>query len=1231
MKCSKYIACRDPLKGPKHSCKSFVRLKEIGSFEDLYASISMLPQGVEDPDIALEKETSGIKIRDLVDATPGIAKTKRVLDGVKIATPEEVKGGVNDVEGDFIWQAMQSSYDPFTNSVRDIKIDDRALKLSTNYYHFCTKIAGSAIKAPFSRQLYVAMILLGEYCPRCTDEKWLDITNVPVDMESKDLVKKVVLLDNGVCPKCSATKSGLILGGEMKDYNELAIVQGQRCVVGATRLQTRIGFKTFTDLEEIHADSSGSTGFVEYKGPDLVDYDGSFVRPSYFYRSGKTKTLKLTTSIGQELTGTPEHPLWTKHGWKKLSELKVGDELELHIGQDAWSTDEFSLEGMADSIILSEHHTRHQQSASTLTPKIAGLIGFLVSEGSSYVVDDVLKSTRIHNNDINVINYCKEAILTIFPSATLQYRDNTLFIGEMHTRLFLNKLMDNRLIVDRKSAGRVVPSCIKVSPKPVVQEFLRCMFEGDGGLNGNSVEYTSISKTLVADLHAMLLNIGIPCRVRSKMAWASNGSSEQVSKPCYILEVSGSYAVYKFKEIIGFKSQRKNALLSKKASLYNNYVRETEPSWYGYLSSVDSSRVIAMYEEINSELRAGRVKYYNGGRSSQVSLRSAFQLRVRTTTGLVTKYNAALLCNSVLNASDIVVHLSDSVLKKLRYIKRLSEDRSTIHITVKSVSNEEKQETYDVHIPGTHRFMAEGLLNHNSGKSAFSSTLSAYLLHRYMKAPRMSDICRGIQEFTPLTATFVGLTAARAIKNLWNPFMSIVNGSTWFTEYFEMLRDYGRRYDKELYKRAGLYLRIFHRNLDLYPAPPLKRTLRGDTRFLGATDELSFFNFNPNKNADGDDDDEEKEHADGEEVQQSLSNSLTTVRTEVLHLYKKGINTIPTGYNLSMSSPFSENDTLCRLERDSHNEDSLTFGIRLPTWEVNPLYQRNHPIIVEAYRRNTVKAERDFGANPPQITSALYQPGTIEMLFTPGRPNSHRLLYLDHVKYTRGKSVHVTPKDAYQPAIMTLDAGLVNNAFAMVVAHRRDTTMEVDLVIELVPQPGKQVDFPFLYDNIILPIIKDMNVVLVSADRWNSINILQQIEKDVEGCKVSQKTLQYKDFTHFSASVYAGEVKLPALEMPMDRILVVRDFKKELLNAPISHLALQMTTVKDTGVAVVKGDGYTDDMFRALVLNHQQMFSTKHKTHMNRARIKSSSAKKTDKSRAFVISAPRSIYSRGGM
>ena len=956
MKCSKYIACRDPLKGPKYSCKSFTRLKEIGSFEDLYASIDMIPQGVADPDIELRKNTEGIQIRELMDLTPGIAKTKRVLDGVKIPTPEEVRGGVNDVEGDFIWQAMQSSYDPFTNSVRDIKIDDRALKLSTNYYHFCTKIAGSAIKAPFSRQLYVAMILLGEYCPRCTDEKWLDIMNVPVDMESKDLVKRVVLLDNGVCPKCSATKSGLILGGEMKDYNELAIVQGQRCVIGATRLQTRLGFKTFTELDELHTESKGSVGFVKYKGPALVDYEGTLVNPSHFYRSGITKTLKITTSIGQELTGTPDHPIATETGWTTLSDLKVGNRLELCIGQKVY--------------------------------------------------------------------------------------------GSIEEQRFVQSIQDQ------------------------IEE--DCCYT-----------YDSTNLALASKLHLLLLNHGLFC------------------------------------------------VLGRCKDTY-------------------------------------RLTVYKGEHNSG-------------------------------------------------------------YVTVVSIEDAGEQETYDVYIPGTHRFMAEGLLNHNSGKSAFSSTLSAYLLHRYMKAPRMSDICRGIQEFTPLTATFVGLTAARAIKNLWNPFMSIVNGSTWFTDYFEMLRDYGRKYDKELYKRAGLYLRIFHRNLDLYPAPPLKRTLRGDTRFLGATDELSFFNFNPNKNADGEEDDEEKEHADGEEVQQSLSNSLTTVRTEVLHLYKKGINTIPTGYNLSMSSPFSENDTLCRLERDSHNEDSLTFGIRLPTWEVNPLYQRNHPIIVEAYRRNPVKAERDFGANPPQITSALYQPGAIEMLFTPGRPNSHRLLYLDHVKYTRGRSVHVTPQDAYQPAIMTLDAGLVNNAFAMVIAHRRDAIMEVDLAIELVPQPGKQVDFPFLYENIILPIIKDMNVVLVAADRWNSINILQQIEKDVEGCKVTQKTLHYKDFTHFSASVYAGEVKLPALEMPMDRVLVVRDFKKELLNAPISHLALQMTTVKDTGVAIVKGDGYTDDMFRALVLNHQQMFSPKHKTHMNRARIKSSTTQKTDKSRAFVISASRSIYSRGGM
>jgi hypothetical protein len=134
----------------------------------------------------------------------------------------------------------------------------------------------------------------------------------------------------------------------------------------------------------------------------------------------------------------------------------------------------------------------------------------------------------------------------------------------------------------------------------------------------------------------------------------------------------------------------------------------------------------------------------------------------------------------------------------------------------------------------------------------------------------------------------------------------------------------------------------------------MKKTLRGDTRFLAATDELSFFAFNPNRSSsDLDEAEDERERADGPEVQASLANSLATVRTEVYNLYRKNISIIPQGLNLNMSSPASKNDTLCLIERDSHHPDSLTFGLKLPTWEVNPMYSRDHPIIVEAYTNHS--------------------------------------------------------------------------------------------------------------------------------------------------------------------------------------------------------------------------------------------------------------------------------------
>ena len=481
-----------------------------------------------------------------------------------------------------------------------------------------------------------------------------------------------------------------------------------------------------------------------------------------------------------------------------------------------------------------------------------------------------------------------------------------------------------------------------------------------------------------------------------------------------------------------------------------------------------------------------------------------------------------------------------------------------------------------------------------AGKSSFTATISAYYLHKYLMAPKLSTVCAGIQEFTPLTFTFIGITASRAIKLLWSPFNELVSASIWFQDYIKMLKHSGAKYDKEFYSSAKLYMRFYHKNIDIYPSSPIKRTLRGDTRILAATDELSWFPYKVIVNDDTEvEEEDERERANADEVHQALENSLTTVRSEVLSLYKKGIHNIPTGMNLNISSPQSEMDKMARLykecEADGH---SLSLGVRLPTWDISPLYSRDHPIIMDAYRKNAQRAERDFGANPPKLSSSVLTLETCLPAFRPLVPNTHRLNYdLTNPNHTSGSIVEVMPRSVWNAQVLALDAGLSNNSFSIILGEKVDTRLLVNAVLEIIPAKGTQIHFTTVYRNVILPLIKNCNVAVVGADRWNSINLLQQITEDTSGLTmVVQKTLNRKNLDAFLAMVNSQTIDLPAIEKPIEYIQSVRNYKIELIHCPVSHLLLQMITVREQQGTYGKGEGYTDDTFRALAMLHALCF-----------------------------------------
>lgn len=483
------------------------------------------------------------------------------------------------------------------------------------------------------------------------------------------------------------------------------------------------------------------------------------------------------------------------------------------------------------------------------------------------------------------------------------------------------------------------------------------------------------------------------------------------------------------------------------------------------------------------------------------------------------------------------------------------------------------------------------VLGQRSGKSSSAAMLSSYHLHRMLKFPRLADHTTAMQKSTELTATFVSLTFAKALGLLWTPFINIVNESKWYKEYHEMLDFYNNKYGVELYRKKDEFLKYWHKSLKLYPTNPKSQTLRGDTRFAAVIDELGLFPL-PTGN---DEEDEKSDRANADEAHKSLTNSLVTVQSIQLELLSLGLN-CPPALMIGVSSPISMRDKVMRRLADSRTSEGKKFilGVNLPTWKVNPSIHRNSPIIQMAYASNAEKAERDFGANPPRVHQTFMKSTQIpHELFNV--KNTHEIKYVYDTPGVLSAKVlcHYKPK---YPSVVCIDAGHTNNSFTLIAGHFDFVTQRTvaTTCIEIMPHDGRRIDFNSVYLNVILPVLKDVNGVVLLADQWQSLDILSRAQADAgltpQGkprCLAKQYSPRRKDFDALVAMAENKSLDLPFLpKTDYDQVLTDYIDFKTLNLQPVKHLLLQMLTVRDMGEnkAPDKGEGFTDDIFRALVL-----------------------------------------------
>lgn len=494
------------------------------------------------------------------------------------------------------------------------------------------------------------------------------------------------------------------------------------------------------------------------------------------------------------------------------------------------------------------------------------------------------------------------------------------------------------------------------------------------------------------------------------------------------------------------------------------------------------------------------------------------------------------------------------------------------------------------------------LAGQRSGKSISVSFGFSYILCRALKLQAPAQVYTGLNN-QQIAGTVTSLSLTNVMTLLWQPILDLIEDSKWFKQYFEVVAHYEEKYGQELVRIKDTYIRFLHRKILLAPEVPNKRKLRGKTRFVYSIDELGWF-----------DEGADKITVSGEETWTSLDRSCATARQSAYQLWRQGYNNVMPAFGLNISSPSSMDDKCTKLVYG--NRDSKTvLAIQAATWEINPGYTRESPLIVQAYKDNPINADRDYGAIPPSNANPFFNNSkTITESF---KKNSNRVEYTESTERSKTdhNKIYVVPKIlSYNTAglehstIIAIDAGYSNNSFGLAVMHKemrptgvkdeKQKVFVVDAAIELMPDFGKTVvNHAKVFDRVIRPLVEQFGVTMIAADRWQSLALLHGAE-ELEGIQETvQYSLKYSDFIMFRSLLQeAGAIEFPKMEISEKSAITPNgEYPECFRGLPVAHLRHQLATVVDTGRTVDKGSNKrTDDLVRAIVLGATILDSKKY-------------------------------------
>ena len=834
-----------------------------------------------------------------------------------------------------------------------------------------------------------------------------------------------------------------------------------RCLRFNTILNTSGGFLEASELIK-------KNGYHKVSGLEMDSHKGR-VKVSHTYKD-KSETIRVETRNGYHIEGTPEHPMLVltpdlRFKWVALDEMKVGD----------W--------------IVSRTNKNNPMYGDNraVSKDMATIMGYYVANGYR---------NEISSNDSDVINnlYAKYQKVTgftpTFRSADTDLRSHQHYLYLGGRGEFLRDYLRPLGLTGRTAKDKHIPLSIRTAPFEVFHEFLEAYFECDSGINGGAykgskynapaeIEVGSASRKLARQLHVLLLHAyGIVGRL-SKQTFHDKLDKEtgqfNAKREHWLITITG-YDAMKFL----------NTFKRAKVQKYRERFKNTPPGYASDRRLVPYFRQYVYDTYENARMQDGSGKklrtYIREDGSIYSTKKCGFArptfIRNQRPSGENVATSAPLPEFAVYDESDwddVLYILNQFSSERAKRIRSLLNQGAHFEEVVSIKEKSKKVNVYDVTVPGTHAFTANGLVSHN-------------------------------------------------------------------------------------------------------------------TRVFTSIDEIAYFDADKDSN---------KVKISAFEVYDALVNSLFTVRGAADALLARGFDDVLSAYAMNVSSPTSKNDMIHELLNRAR-EGSSIYGIHRPTWTVNPNFKRNSKIIVEAYKKDPVSAEKNFGANPPMIANPFLSNHKFIMDCETTVKNVLKL----HTRFKNSKRLGQSYmyaevekcKKSGRASMLAIDAGEKDNSFSIAGGYVDENfNLVVDLLGEIIPLPGYRINHSLVYSEVILPVMQARNCKVLLADRWNSLKLLDdaaldmgnpEADDDVPTFIAKQHSLKYVEMVGVRTRMEQGQILLPKSEIKVSTLLDVLDsnYREFYKDQPVAHLFKQMFTIRDLEKGVGKGDGYTDDNWRAMAL-----------------------------------------------